>query len=83
MPIKIQGINYKKILLNKNEIFIGDDSWIGTNVVIVGNVKIGKHVVIGANAVVTKDIEEYSVAVGNPAKIIKKYSFESNTWEKV
>lgn len=39
--------------------------------------------VIGANAVVTKDIEDYSVVVGNPAKIIKKYKFESNTWEKV
>ena len=43
----------------------------GINVVIVGNVKIGKHCVIGANSVVTKDIPDYCVAVGSPARVIK------------
>lgn len=38
---------------------------------IVGNVKIGKHCVIGANSVVTKDVPDYSVAVGIPARVIK------------
>ena len=51
---------------------IGDDTWIGTNVVIAGTVEIGKHCVIGANSVVTHDIPDYSVAVGCPAKVIKK-----------
>lgn len=50
---------------------IGDGSYIGINSVIVGNVKIGKHCVIGANSVVTKDVPSYCVAVGSPARVIK------------
>lgn len=52
-------------------VLIGDGSYIGINTVIVGNVKIGKHCVIGANSVVTKDVPDYSVAVGIPARVIK------------
>lgn len=54
------------------EIFIEEDVWIGANTIITEGVKIGRHSVIGANSVVTKDIPEYSVAVGSPAKVIKK-----------
>lgn len=54
---------------------IRDGSYIGINVVIVGNVKIGKHCVIGANSVVTKDVPDYCVAVGSPAKVIKKMGY--------
>ena len=43
----------------------------------------GKHCVIGANSVVTKDIPDYSVAVGAPAKVIKQYNATTNQWEKV
>ena len=50
---------------------------------LTGNVKIGKHCVIGANSVVTKNIPDYSVAIGSPAKVIKKYNFESKKWVKV
>ena len=50
---------------------IGKGSEIGESV-IVGNVKIGKHCVIGANSVVTKDVPDYCVAVGSPARVIKK-----------
>ena len=46
-------------------------------------VTIGKNSVIGANSVVTKDIPDYCVAVGAPAKVIKKYDFESGKWLKV
>lgn len=66
VPIIAQGIVQKG-----QKVIIGDDSYIGINVVIVGNVKIGKHCVIGANSVVTKDIPEYCVAVGSPAKVVK------------
>ena len=45
---------------------------------IVGNVKIGKHCVIGANSIVNKDIPDFCVAVGCPAKIIKSYN--ENEW---
>jgi virginiamycin A acetyltransferase len=50
---------------------IGNDVWCGANVVIMQGVKIGDGAVIGANAVVTKDIPDYGIAVGIPAKVIK------------
>lgn len=50
---------------------IGDNVSLGANVVIIGNVKIGNNVTIGAGSVVVKDIPDNSVAVGNPAKVIK------------
>lgn len=65
LPIKKQGI-YKL-----NNVSIGDGSWIGENVIIYG-CKIGKNCVIGANSFVNSDIPDNSVAVGNPAKVIKK-----------
>lgn len=62
-------------------VFIEDGCWIGNNVIILGGVKIGKKSIIGAGAVVTHDIPEYSVAAGNPAKVIKKFNFASQTWD--
>ena len=55
----------------KSPIVIQDDVWIGANCVIVAGVKIGKHCVIGAGSVVTKNIPDNSLAVGNPAKVVK------------
>jgi len=52
------------------DIIIGEDCWIGTNVVISPGITIGNGAVIGANSVVTKDIPEYAIAVGAPAKVI-------------
>lgn len=60
---------------------IGEGSWLGVGVAVIG-ANIGKHCVIGANAVVTKDIPDYSVAVGIPANVIKRYNFKTNKWEK-
>ncbi len=68
------------ICQNNNSVYIGDGSYIGINTVIVGNVNIGKHCVIGANSVVTKDVPDYSLAVGIPAKPIKKYNFTTEKW---
>jgi acetyltransferase-like isoleucine patch superfamily enzyme len=65
------------------QITIEDNVWIGANCVITAGVTIGKHAVIGAGSVVTKDIPQFSVAVGNPARVIKKYNFETNTWGKI
>lgn len=61
-------------------VIIGDGSWIGENVCIIG-AKIGKNCVIGANSVVTKDIPDYCVAVGAPAKIIKRYCIDTQVWK--
>ncbi|MBQ8635514.1 sugar O-acetyltransferase [bacterium] len=53
-------------------ITIGDNVWIGGNVVVIGGVTIGNNVVIGAGSIVTKDIPDNSIAVGNPCKVIRK-----------
>ena len=58
---------------------IGDGSWIGHNACILG-VRIGRHCVVGANAVVTRDLPDYSVAVGAPAIIIRRYDPATGTW---
>jgi len=54
-------------------VFIGDGSWLGYGTVVLPGVTIGKHVVIGANSVVTHDIPDFSVAVGSPARVIRRY----------
>ena len=64
-------------------ITIEDEVWIGANCVITIGVTVGKHSIVGAGSVVTKDIPPYCIAVGNPAKVIKKYNSETATWEKV
>lgn len=51
---------------------IGDDCWIGGNVVILPGVKIGKGCTVAAGSVVSRSIEDWSVAVGSPARVIKK-----------
>jgi acetyltransferase-like isoleucine patch superfamily enzyme len=60
---------------------IGDGSWIGENVCIV-SAKIGRNCVVAANSVVTKDIPDYCVAAGIPARVIKRYDHGSDRWEK-
>ncbi|WP_181161737.1 MULTISPECIES: DapH/DapD/GlmU-related protein [unclassified Bifidobacterium] len=59
---------------------IGRGAWIGNNVIIVGGVEIGEKAIIGAGSVVTKSIPPYSIAVGNPARVIKRYDFDSGVW---
>jgi acetyltransferase-like isoleucine patch superfamily enzyme len=60
--------------LREKEIIIGDDVWIGFNSTIMKGVKIGKGAIIGANSIITKDVPEFAVCVGNPMKIIKYVS---------
>ncbi len=56
----------------RNKIQIKENAWIGSGVMVINNTVIGKRSVIGANAVVTKNIPDFTVAVGIPAKVIKK-----------
>ena len=65
-----------------NTVIVGDGSWLGENVCVIG-AKIGKNCVIGANSVVTKDIPDYCVAVGAPAKVIKRFDFVNQQWIKM
>lgn len=72
---------YQKV--TTSPILIEDEVWIGANVSIVAGVTIGKHSVIAAGSVVTKNVPPFSIVVGNPARIIKHYNFESKQWEKI
>lgn len=64
-------------------VIIEDEAHIGANSVITAGVTIGKRSQVGAGSVVTKSIPPFSVAVGNPARVIKQYNHESGKWEKV
>lgn len=56
---------------------IGDDAWIGTGCIILSDVRIGKGAVVGAGSVVTKDVPDFAVVAGVPAKPIKKLDTSS------
>lgn len=62
-PIQEQGGIFEKIV-------VGEDTWIGNCAVIMANV--GKKCIIGAGSVVSKDVEDFSIVAGNPAKLIRK-----------
>jgi maltose O-acetyltransferase len=64
---------------NAEPVTIGDDCWIGGGAIICPGVTIGNRCVIGAGAVVTKDIPDDSLAVGNPAKVIRKLNVAENS----
>ncbi|NJL49063.1 MAG: acyltransferase [Leptolyngbyaceae cyanobacterium SM2_5_2] len=72
-PICEQGHTYQGIVIE-------DDCWIGAGTKILDGVSIGQGSVVGAGSVVTKDLPPYSVAVGVPAKVIKKRNYESQHW---
>jgi acetyltransferase-like isoleucine patch superfamily enzyme len=61
------------------KIIIKKGAWIGAGVIILPNVTIGECAVVGAGAVVTKDVPAYTVAVGVPAKVIKKLEVRNET----
>lgn len=63
------------------EVEIGEGSWLGHNACVLG-ARIGRHCVIGANAVVTHDIPDHCVAVGAPAVIIRRYDPETRAWRR-
>lgn len=73
VPIMHQPVRFKR------EVVIGSGSWIGENACIIG-ASVGKNCVIGANAVVTSDIPDYSVAVGAPAKVIRQFDPLLQKW---
>lgn len=76
-------IPYMDQPLSCKDVAIGDGCWIGENVGILPGVTIGKKCIIGAGSIVTKSVPDYSIAVGNPAKVIKQYDFSKHDWVKV
>jgi len=64
-------------------VVIEDQAWVGSNVYLGSGVTVGRHAVVGGGGVVTRDIPPYSVAVGNPARVIKRYDVERKEWVRV
>ena len=89
--IVISGLNHRYDDISKNIsdqgvsteiVIIENDVLIGANSTILSGVHIGQHVVVGAGSVVTKNIPPYSVVIGNPARVVKRYDFEKKIWIK-
>jgi len=76
LPIEKQTIETKKVI-------VGKDCKIYNNVVILPGTIIGNHCTVGANSVVSGVFPDYCVIAGSPAKIVKQYSFEKQTWLRI
>lgn len=66
--------------LTRGYVIVADDAFIGINAVVLPNVRIGRHAVVGAGAVVTHDVPDFCVAAGNPARVISRYDFGRRMW---
>lgn len=75
-PIQLQGCYSKPVI-------IGSGSWIGINVTILQGTIIGNNSVVGAGSVVKGEFPDYSVIVGNPARIVKYYDEKAQIWKMV
>lgn len=76
-------IPYALRKLSAKPVVIGDNVWIGEMVTIVPGVTIGEGAVIGAHSNVVRSIPPYSMAVGNPARVIKRFNPDTSCWERV
>lgn len=68
---------------SNSETVIEDNVFVGMNSIILANIRIGEHSIVGAGSVVTKDVLPYSVVCGNPARVIKRYNLTDHTWCRV
>ena len=84
--LRAEGLQYNK------DVYVGENTWIGAGVIIIPGVRIGKNTVIGGGSVVTKDIPDNVVAVGNPCRVLrevgehdKKYFYKNEEidWETI
>lgn len=64
-------------------IVVGDEVWIGANAVVTSGVKLGKHAIVAAGSVVTRDVPPYTIVAGSPARAIKEYDAERGEWVRV
>lgn len=69
--------------LSTKPVNIEDNVWIGESVCILPGVSIGKGTIVGANSVVSRSLPQNVIAVGSPAKPIKKFNFETKKWERI
>ncbi|RUS46465.1 glycosyltransferase [Cohnella sp. AR92] len=78
LPVIHQGITR-----TDGSVVVGEGTWVGSNVVIAGSIKIGKGCVIGANSIVTRDVPDYCVAIGSPAKVVKAFDPDAGDWVRI
>jgi acetyltransferase-like isoleucine patch superfamily enzyme len=81
-PFYSKVIDGRNEATSKGDIEVADDVWIGVGAIILSGVKIGQGAIIGAGAVVTKDVPAYAIVGGNPAKVIK-YRFSEKIIKKL
>jgi len=74
MPISKQGVSVAPIVVE-------DEVWLGANCVILAGTTIGKHSIVAAGSVITKNVPPYSLAFGNPARVIRQYNQETKAWQ--
>jgi len=67
-------------LLGSGPLIIGENAWIGEGVIIPAGVRIGARAIIGAGSVVVRDVPPDTIAVGNPARVVKEFNPVSKTW---
>lgn len=75
-------INPRDADIEVRSVFIGENCLIGMNSVILPGTRMGKHCIVGALSVVSGNFPDYSLIVGAPARIIKRYCLKDNTWKK-
>ncbi len=73
----------RQVKITEKPIHIKEGAWVSSGSIILGGVTIGKHAVVGAGSIVTKNIPDYAIAVGNPAKIIKYVHRDLTLLEKI
>lgn len=76
------NIGYGKQALITAPVTIKEGVWIGEKVIILPGIIIGKQAIIAAGAVVTKNVPDYTIVAGNPARVIRRYNFNTHTWER-
>lgn len=73
-PIKRQGLR------DGRRVEIAEGAWLGIGAVVVGNVRIGRNAVVGANTVVRDDVPDFTVVAGNPARVVRRHDGEQWRW---
>ena len=81
-PFRVKILGEFSEAKSKGPIILGDDVWLGENVLVLSGVNIGKGAVVAAGSIVVKDVPPYAIVGGNPAKVIK-YRFSPEIIEKL
>ena len=82
-PYEDVHVNPREARIKTKPVIIGESCLIGMNSVILPGTHLGSHCVVGANSTVSGIFPDYCVIAGSPAKVIKRYNFETKCWERV